>query len=129
MYPHGRALRGIADRLLKVLVAMLTSGSLYDPSLRSAPEGDRRRRPARSPEPRRPRRRHPPPHRPRPRRADARSEGQESARSRPEPQGAREPGTPGVQRSDRGEDGEHATLPEASTSACFALDGPAANSS
>ena len=36
----------------------------------------------------RPRRGHPPPHRPRPRVTDASSEGQESARSRPEPQGA-----------------------------------------
>jgi transposase len=29
---HGRALRGIADRLLAVLVAMLKSGTLYDPN-------------------------------------------------------------------------------------------------
>ena len=36
----------------------------------------------------RPRRRHPLPHRPRTRVTDARSEGQESARSRPQPQGA-----------------------------------------
>ena len=46
---------------------------------------------ARSPEPRRPRRRHPPPHRPHPHHADAHSEGQESARSPPEPQGAPRP--------------------------------------
>jgi transposase len=37
-HSHGRALRGIADRLLKMLVAMLASGSLYDPSRRSLPE-------------------------------------------------------------------------------------------
>ena len=45
----------------------------------------------------RPRRRHPPPHRPRPRVTDARSEGQESARSRPEPQRAKRtrPAQPG----------------------------------
>jgi len=29
---HGRALRGIADRLLRVLIAMLKSRTLYDPS-------------------------------------------------------------------------------------------------
>jgi transposase len=33
-HSHGRALRGVADRLLAVLVAMLKSGSLYDPTLR-----------------------------------------------------------------------------------------------
>jgi hypothetical protein len=27
---HARALRGVADRLLRVLVAMLTTGSLYE---------------------------------------------------------------------------------------------------
>ena len=32
---HGRALRGVADRLLAVLVAMLKSGKEYDPALRS----------------------------------------------------------------------------------------------
>jgi transposase len=32
---HGRALRGIVDRLLTVAVAMLRAGTLYDPSLRS----------------------------------------------------------------------------------------------
>lgn len=31
---HERALRGVADRLLSVLVAMLNSGTLYDPKLR-----------------------------------------------------------------------------------------------
>lgn len=31
---HARALRGIADRLLGVLVAMLTTGTLYDPARR-----------------------------------------------------------------------------------------------
>lgn len=35
-HSHGRALRGLADRLLKMLVAMLKSGSLYDSSRRSA---------------------------------------------------------------------------------------------
>jgi transposase len=34
-HSHGRALRGVADRLLRVLVAMLETGSLYDPELRS----------------------------------------------------------------------------------------------
>ena len=33
-HSHGRALRGVADRLLAVAVAMLKSGSLYEPSLR-----------------------------------------------------------------------------------------------
>jgi transposase len=32
---HGRALRGVADRLLAVLVAMLASGTTYDPARRS----------------------------------------------------------------------------------------------
>jgi transposase len=31
---HGRALRGVADRSLAVLVAMLTSRTLYDPERR-----------------------------------------------------------------------------------------------
>ena len=31
-HSHGRALRGIADRLLRVLVAMLRNGTLYDPT-------------------------------------------------------------------------------------------------
>jgi hypothetical protein len=31
---HARALRGVADRSLGVLVAMLTSGTLYDPEQR-----------------------------------------------------------------------------------------------
>jgi Transposase/Transposase IS116/IS110/IS902 family len=33
-HSHGRALRGVADRLLAMLVAMLRSGSLYDPRRR-----------------------------------------------------------------------------------------------
>jgi len=33
-HSHGRALRGLADRLLSVLVAMLRSQSLYDPERR-----------------------------------------------------------------------------------------------
>ncbi|HEX4023059.1 MAG TPA: IS110 family transposase [Acidobacteriaceae bacterium] len=33
---HGRALRGVADRLLAVLVAMLASGTTYDPARRVA---------------------------------------------------------------------------------------------
>jgi hypothetical protein len=37
-HSHGRALRGVADRLLKMVVAMLASGTLYDPSRRSLPE-------------------------------------------------------------------------------------------
>jgi transposase len=35
-HSHGRALRGVADRLLAVLVAMLASGTTYDPSRRAA---------------------------------------------------------------------------------------------
>ena len=34
---HGRALRGVVDRLLAVAVAMLRVGTLYDPGLRSSP--------------------------------------------------------------------------------------------
>jgi transposase len=34
-YGHGRALRGIADRLLAMLIAMLKSGQTYDPNRRS----------------------------------------------------------------------------------------------
>jgi transposase len=37
---HGRALRGVVDRLLSVAVAMLRSGTLYDPALRSSPQGE-----------------------------------------------------------------------------------------
>jgi transposase len=37
-HSHGRALRGLADRLLAMLVAMLKSGSLYDASRRSVPK-------------------------------------------------------------------------------------------
>ena len=33
---HGRALRGVADRLLAVLIAMLKTGTVYDPSLHQA---------------------------------------------------------------------------------------------
>jgi transposase len=40
---HGRALRGVVDRLLSVAVAMLRSGTLYDPALRSSAEGRRAR--------------------------------------------------------------------------------------
>jgi transposase len=36
---HGRALRGVADRLLAVLIAMLKTNSLYDPQCRRAPRG------------------------------------------------------------------------------------------
>jgi len=35
-HSHGRALRGVADRLLAVLIAMLKSGKCYDPGRRSA---------------------------------------------------------------------------------------------
>lgn len=35
-HSHGRALRGLADRLLAVLIAMLRSGTLYDPQRRAA---------------------------------------------------------------------------------------------
>lgn len=34
-HSHGRALRGVADRLLAVLVAMLRGGTLYDPAFQS----------------------------------------------------------------------------------------------
>ncbi len=34
---HGRALRGLADRLLRMLIAMLRSRTLYDPSKLTAP--------------------------------------------------------------------------------------------
>jgi transposase len=40
---HGRAIRGVVDRLLKVLVAVLKSGVPYDPSLRQQ-SGDENRR-------------------------------------------------------------------------------------
>ena len=33
-HSHGRALRGVGDRLLAVLMAMLKSGTEYDPALR-----------------------------------------------------------------------------------------------
>jgi hypothetical protein len=33
-HSHGRAIRGVVDRLLKVLLAVLTSGSPYDPTRR-----------------------------------------------------------------------------------------------
>jgi transposase len=35
-HSHGRALRGVADRLLAVLIAMLASGTSYDPNRRAA---------------------------------------------------------------------------------------------
>lgn len=35
-HSHGRALRGVADRLLAVLIAMLDSGTTYDPNRRAA---------------------------------------------------------------------------------------------
>ena len=34
-HSHGRSLRGVADRLLAMLVSMLRSGSEYDPARRS----------------------------------------------------------------------------------------------
>ncbi len=34
---HGRALRGLADRLLRMLMAMLRSRTLYDPEKLTAP--------------------------------------------------------------------------------------------
>ena len=37
---HGRALRGVADRLLAVLIAMLKTGTLYNPSLRSVSQAN-----------------------------------------------------------------------------------------
>ena len=37
-HSHGRALRGVADRLLKMLVTMLGSHSLYDPARRILPK-------------------------------------------------------------------------------------------
>jgi transposase len=40
---HGRALRGVVDRLLTVAVAMLGKGMLYDPSLRAARRSNRGR--------------------------------------------------------------------------------------
>lgn len=39
-HSHGRALRGIADRWLRVLIAMLKSRTLYDPALKSACPND-----------------------------------------------------------------------------------------
>jgi transposase len=39
-HKHGRALRGVADRLLPVLIAMLKSGTLYDPQYRTNPHTD-----------------------------------------------------------------------------------------
>jgi transposase len=36
-HSHGRALRGVADRLLRILVAMLDHGTLYDPRRLPAP--------------------------------------------------------------------------------------------
>lgn len=39
-HSHGRALRGVADRLLAMLVSMLRSGSSYDPQHRSRTHAD-----------------------------------------------------------------------------------------
>jgi hypothetical protein len=39
-HSHGRALRGVADRLLTVLIAMLKTGQLYDPKRRFAATTD-----------------------------------------------------------------------------------------
>jgi hypothetical protein len=36
-HSHGRALRGIADRLLAVLVAVLKTNTPYDPNRRAVP--------------------------------------------------------------------------------------------
>jgi transposase len=36
-HSHGRAIRGVADRLLHVLIAMLQRGTLFDPEKRRAP--------------------------------------------------------------------------------------------
>lgn len=36
-HPHGRAVRGVVDRLLKVMLAVLTSGTPYDPARRGGP--------------------------------------------------------------------------------------------
>ena len=36
---HGRALRGVADRLLAVLIAMLKAGEVYDPRRRQLSHG------------------------------------------------------------------------------------------
>lgn len=35
-HSHGRAIRGVADRLLRILVAMLREGAPYDPKKRRA---------------------------------------------------------------------------------------------
>ena len=35
-HSNGRAIRGVADRLLSVLVAMLKAGALYEPDRRTA---------------------------------------------------------------------------------------------
>jgi transposase len=37
-HSHGRALRGVADRLLRILIAMLNSGTLFDPSKTRPPQ-------------------------------------------------------------------------------------------
>jgi transposase len=39
-HSHGRALRGIADRWLRVLIAMLKSRTLYDPAIKNACPSD-----------------------------------------------------------------------------------------
>jgi hypothetical protein len=37
-YSHARAVRGVADRFLALMFALLTSGQLYDPSRRAVPD-------------------------------------------------------------------------------------------
>src|SRR2546422_943665 len=39
-HSHARAVRGVVDRLLHVLIAMLTAGTLYDPARRRLPVGE-----------------------------------------------------------------------------------------
>lgn len=41
-HSHGRALRALADRWLRVLIAMLREGTLYDPNLQKAQHSDGR---------------------------------------------------------------------------------------
>lgn len=101
-HSHGRALRGVGDRLLKMLVSMLQAGSLYDPNLRSLPAAEAQPTDPSSETPPEA----PSAHRPPVPAADARSSRQASAQSRPEPQGAPRP-----RRGRRARDlagGEHA---------------------
>lgn len=37
-HKHGRALRGVADRLLRILFAMLRTGALYKPQIKATPD-------------------------------------------------------------------------------------------